>query len=69
MSEHAKKRLKEDRQGGITLADISRAASSFPGYIPRATRLRGFITASGRAFDLVARDVTIGRLVITVIGR
>lgn len=69
MSEHAKKRLREDRQGGITLADISNAASSFPGYIPRATRLRGFVAESGRAFDLVAKDVAIGRLVITVIGR
>ncbi|TDA68917.1 MAG: hypothetical protein D9V47_06515 [Clostridia bacterium] len=66
---HARKRLLDLRQGEITAADIIKAAQSIPGHVPAATRFRGFVAASGRIFDLVAKDVTAGRLVITIIGQ
>jgi hypothetical protein len=69
ITEHAKQRLREDRQGGITSEDILSAAYSIPGRIPSATRFRSFVAASGRSFDLVAKDTKAGRLVITVIGK
>lgn len=69
ITEHAQKRLQEERQGGITPEDVSSAANSIPGRIPSATRFRGFVSWSGRSFDLVAKDTKLGRLVITVIGK
>ncbi|BCV24979.1 hypothetical protein [Gelria sp. Kuro-4] len=69
ITEHARQRLQQDRQGGITLEDIVSAAYSIPGRIPSATRFRSFVAASGRSFDLVAKDTRVGRLVITVIGK
>ncbi len=41
ITEHAQKRLQEERQGGVTLEDIQSAAHSIPGRIPSATRFRG----------------------------
>ncbi|NLW24744.1 MAG: hypothetical protein GXY91_05820 [Clostridia bacterium] len=69
ITEHAKKRLKDCRQSQITISDIVLAAKQIPGNIPTATRFRGFISKSGRVFDLVAKDIENGRLVITIIGK
>jgi len=69
ITDHVRKRLRADRQAGITAADIVGAAAGLPGRIPAATRFRGFSAASGRVFDFVAKDVEIGRLVITIIGK
>lgn len=69
VTEHALKRLKEERQGGITVAEVTRAAGNIPGRIPSATRFRGFVSHSGRVFDIVAKDIFNGRLVITIIGK
>lgn len=69
ITEHARKRLNDLRQENITVADILHAAGNIPGRIPTATRFRGFVARSGRIFDLVAKDIPDGRLVITVIGK
>ncbi|HEX3016049.1 MAG TPA: hypothetical protein VHQ46_06700 [Desulfobacteria bacterium] len=69
ITEHAKKRLRELRQDRISAVDIERATGQIPGTIPSATRFRGFVSRSGRAFDLVAKDIPAGRLVITIIGK
>ena len=69
ITEHAKKRLKDCRQDSIIVGDIIVAARQIPGFIPTATRFRGFISKSGRIFDIVAKDIEGGRLVITVIGK
>lgn len=69
ITEHAKKRLRDLRQSNITLSDIIVAASQIPGYIPTATRFRGYMSKSGRVFDIVAKDIKSGRLVITIIGK
>jgi hypothetical protein len=69
ITEHARKRLKDARQEDITIKDIVEAVSTIPGHIPSATRFRGFFAKSGRMFDLVAKDIPSGRLVITVIGK
>jgi len=66
---HARKRLKDLRQKQITVDDIKKAAREMPGQIPIATRLRGFVAKSGRLFDIVAKDIAKGRLIITVIGK
>ena len=69
VTEHARKRLKDLRQDKITVAGLINAASGIPGRIPTATRFRGFISGSRRVFDIVAKDIPDGRLVITVIGK
>lgn len=69
ISQHARKRLYDLRQSGIDTEDIVKAASEIPGYIPVATRFRGFVSSQGRVYDLVAKDVAKGRLIITIIGR
>ncbi|MGI6555425.1 MAG: hypothetical protein ACOX2P_08815 [Bacillota bacterium] len=69
ISQHAKKRMGDLRQSNIDTGDIIEAALSIPGYIPAATRFRGFVSAGGRTFDIVAKDVFNGRLVITIIGK
>lgn len=69
ITHHAKKRLKDYRQDKISLSDIKNAVEQIPGHIPTATRFRGFISKSGRVFDLVAKDIAKGRLVITIIGK
>lgn len=69
ITEHARKRLKDYRQNKITISDINSAARQIPGQIPSATRFRGFISKSGRVFDIVAKDIPSGRLVITIIGK
>jgi len=66
---HARKRLRDMRQDRITINDIINAASGIPGRIPTATRFRGFVAKPGRVFDIVARDIPGGRLVITIIGK
>ncbi|GIM47848.1 hypothetical protein DNHGIG_33970 [Collibacillus ludicampi] len=66
---HARQRLYEERQRGILIEDIVKAAREIPGYVPVATRFRGFLSTSGRVFDIVAKDIAHGRLVITVIGK
>ncbi len=69
ITEHAHKRLRDLRQDKIMAADIVNAAREIPGMIPMATRFRGFFAKSGRVFDIVAKDIPNGRLVITVIGK
>ncbi|HHW06226.1 MAG TPA: hypothetical protein GXX34_01615 [Clostridia bacterium] len=69
VTEHAKKRLRDMRQENISLEDIIQAAQKIPGHIPTATRFRGFFSQQGRMFDIVAKDIPAGRLVITVIGK
>ena len=69
ITEHARKRLRDLRQEKITAADTVNAAREIPGKIPAATRFRGFFAKSGRVFDIVAKDILEGRLVITVIGK
>ncbi|NLK00259.1 MAG: hypothetical protein GX318_03340 [Clostridia bacterium] len=69
ISSHSKRRLKEIRQYGVDVADVREAASKIPGKIPKATRFRGFITGTGKMFDLVAKDLPAGRLIITIIGK
>ena len=69
ITEHARRRLKDMRQQDITVDDITAAVSAIPGVIPSATRFRGFFAKSGRMFDVVAKDIPRGRLVITVIGK
>ncbi len=69
ITEHARKRLRDLRQDKITVNDIIVAAGSIPGKILTATRFRGFVARSGRVFDIVAKDIPDGRLVITVIGK
>ncbi|GAB6180702.1 hypothetical protein JCM14036_20210 [Desulfotomaculum defluvii] len=69
ITEHARKRLKDLRQDRITTSDIIVAAKGIPGRIPTATRFRGFFAKSGRMFDIVAKDIENGRLVITIIGK
>jgi len=69
ITEHARKRLRDMRQDRITAEDIIEAASGIPGRIPTATRFRGFFAKSGRMFDIVAKDIPGGRLVITIIGK
>ncbi|ARU62509.1 hypothetical protein CBW65_17230 [Tumebacillus avium] len=69
VTDHARQRLFEERQRGIRIEDISKAARLIPGMVPVATRFRGFVSLGGRAFDIVAKDIAQGRLVITVIGK
>ncbi|MEW6661199.1 MAG: hypothetical protein ACOY9Y_03730 [Bacillota bacterium] len=69
ITEHAKKRLRDLRQEGILVTDVIEAVTKIPGQIPIATRFRGNFSKNGRMFDLVAKDIYSGRLVITVIGK
>lgn len=69
VTSHAKKRLLEARQKGICLEDIIQEAKKIPGKIPVATRFRGFISTNGQIYDIVAKDIPNGRLVITIIGK
>lgn len=69
VTDHARKRLRDYRQEKITIADIIYAVNQIPGQVPVATRFRGFISRSGRVFDIVAKDIPSGRLVITIIGK
>ncbi|MDD3653081.1 MAG: hypothetical protein PHO01_02665 [Desulfotomaculaceae bacterium] len=69
ITEHARKRLRDMRQDKISISDIISAASGIPGRIPTATRFRGFVAKPGRVFDIVAKDIPDGRLVITIIGK
>ncbi len=69
VTEHARTRLNEDRQRGIEISDVVNAALKVPGKVPTAARFRGFSSVSGRIFDIVIKDIGIGRLVITVIGK
>ena len=69
ITQHARKRLKDYRQDKITVSDISYAVSQIPGTVSSATRFRGFMSKSGRVFDIVTKDIPTGRLVITIIGK
>jgi hypothetical protein len=69
ITSHARKRLRDQRQGNITIDDIIGAAQQIPGTIPTDTRFRGFFSCSGRVFDIVAKDIPGCRLVITIIGK
>lgn len=69
ITEHTKKRLKDMRQTGIEINDITESAVKIPGNVPVATRFRSFEAKSGKVFDLVVKDTEKGRLIITVVGK
>lgn len=69
VTKHAKRRLAQDRQTGITLDDCIREVRKIPGNIPKATRFRGFISTNGQMYDIVVKDIPNGRLIITIIGK
>lgn len=69
ITEHTKKRLRDLRQTGIEVEDLTECAAKIPGNIPVATRFRGFEAKSGKVFDLVVKDTEKGRLIITVVGK
>jgi len=69
VTEHSRKRLRDLRQSGIELEDLTKCAGKIPGYVPVATRFRGFEAKSGKIFDLVVKDTLEGRLIITVVGK
>jgi len=69
ITEHAKKRLRDLRQEGIHTSDVIEAVVRIPGQIPVATRFRSNFSKNGRMFDLVAKDIDSGRLIITIIGK
>ena len=60
ITSHVKQRLREHRQHSITVQDIIHQAKSIPGTIPVATRFRGFISHTGRMFDMVVKDIAQG---------
>jgi hypothetical protein len=69
ITEHAKKRLGNMRQEKIAIDDIIGATQEITAHVPSAARFRGFFAKSGRMFDLVIKDISDGRLVITIIGK
>ena len=69
VTEHSRKRLKDLRQAGIEMDDLTQGAGKIPGFVPVATRFRGFQAKSGKVFDLVVKDTEEGRLIITVVGK
>lgn len=69
ITRHAEKRLRELRQQDIVAGDIIKAATGIPGFISAATRFRGFLSNSGKFFDIVVKDLPGRRLVITIIGK
>jgi hypothetical protein len=69
VTEHTRKRLKDLRQAGIEIGDLTECALKIPGHIPVATRFRSFEAKSGKVFDLVVKDIDEGRLIITVVGK
>lgn len=69
VTEHTRKRLKDLRQAGIEIEDLTKYARKIPGHIPIATRFRSFEAKSGKVFDLVVKDINQGRLIITVVGK
>lgn len=69
ITSHVKQRIRQHRQVGISVPDIIHQAKSIPGTVPVATRFRGFMASSGRVFDMVVKDISQGRLVITIIGK
>lgn len=69
LSNHAKDRLNEKRQKGITIYDVLNAAQSMPGKInSKGFRIRNCIARSGKRFELPVSDYDGKRLVITVVG-
>lgn len=69
LTAHAKKRLESERQAGVTVGDVLRAAKSLPGRLPFATRIRNCTSLSGKKFDIAAVDRGGRRFVVTVIGK
>ena len=69
LSDHAKKRLKQSRQEGITQKDVARAVTIMPFYCPTAYRIRNVRAESGALFDLVIRDDPAKRVIVTIVGK
>lgn len=69
VTKHARKRLVQARQMGITIEDVIKEVRKIPGNIPIATRFRGFISTNGQMYDIVLKDIPKGRLIITIIGK
>lgn len=73
LTTHALKRLREERQGGITMGDVVSAVARIPGYVVYPTRFCRLRGSGGRLFDAVICDKKEGRVttrvVITLIGR
>jgi hypothetical protein len=67
-SNHAIKRLKEKRQGGISKKDLIKAAKAIPGKISYAMKFKNNISSSGRRFHFTLIDIGETRFIITVVG-
>lgn len=69
LAHHTYKRLVQNRQNGITVGDVYRAARNIPGKLPKSGyRVKYNKANSGRLFDLIIADCNGYRKVITVIG-
>lgn len=69
LTAHARKRLGDERQAGVGVGDVLRAAKSLPGRLPFTTRIRNLTASSGKKFDIAAVDRGRKRYVVTVIGK
>lgn len=69
LTAHARKRLEDERQAGVDIGDVLRAARSLPGRLPFATRIRNLTASSGKKFDIAVVDRGGKRFVVTVIGK
>lgn len=68
-SSHARMRMRQFRQRGITYKDVEEAAKTFPGKVPRSGyRIMNCMAKSGRKFELPIADEGNKRKVITVVG-
>lgn len=67
---HARKRMGESRQNGITNKDVILAVSKLPGKAvsPHGFRIKNAKAKSGRKFDVVIVDENNIRNIITVVG-
>lgn len=69
LSNHARKRLQEKRQSGITIYDVLMAAEKFPCIAPPSGyRIKNCIAKSGKRFELPISDKNGKRIIITVVG-
>lgn len=67
LSSHARRRLNEERQNGVTYADVVKWARRVPGNV-KEFRHR-CKSNSGKRFDLVLDDKEEHRLIVTIIGK
>lgn len=72
LASHARKRLREKRQEGVSEWDVyaacQKASLATGNHIPNPLKLSGFRSREGVRFDIVVVDSELGLSVITVIG-